>query len=184
VNIRLARNIAEKDPARAGQLLEGLTTDVQDAIQELRSLAHGIYPPLLRDSGLAAALVAAANRAPVPVRVHAATIPRAAPEVEATGYFCCLEAMQNAAKHAGADAGVTVTVAQDEGSIVFEVVDDGAGFDPERRTRGNGFVNMGDRLGALGGHLDVESAPGRGTRVAGSIPVAANPLEGVPASGS
>jgi signal transduction histidine kinase len=175
VNIRLARNIAQEDPARAGQLLEGLATDVQDAIQELRSLAHGIYPPLLRDSGLAAALVAAANRAPVPVSVHAATIPRTAPEVEATVYFCCLEAIQNAAKHAGADAEVTVAVAQDEGSIVFEVVDDGAGFDPEHRAHGNGFVNMGDRLGALGGHLDVKSTPGQGTRVAGSIPVAASP---------
>jgi signal transduction histidine kinase len=184
VNIRLARQLAARDPAQAEELLEGLGGDVQAAIEELRSLAHGIYPPLLRDSGLAAALVAAANRSAVPVTVQVADIPRSAPEVEATVYFCCLEAIQNAAKHAGPGAEVTVTVAEAEGSLAFEVADDGVGFEPGQHTRGNGFVNMGDRLGALGGHLEIASAPGAGTRVAGVLPAAPNALATAPTSGN
>jgi signal transduction histidine kinase len=91
--------------------------------------------------------------------------------VEATVYFCCLEALQNANKHAGPDATLTIRVAEDAGRLVFEVIDDGVGFESRGKGLGVGFINMNDRLGAVGGSLQVNSAPGRGTRVRGSLPL-------------
>ncbi|HEV3400773.1 MAG TPA: histidine kinase, partial [Acidimicrobiales bacterium] len=172
VNLRLARQIAESDPDTAKEMLEQLGNDLQDAVQELRNLAHGIYPPLLVDRGLPEALSAAGGRAALPTDVVADGIGRYPPEVEAAVYFCCLEAMQNAGKHAGEGATIAVRVWEEEGALLFEVADDGVGFDPSRReTPGAGFVNMGDRVGAIGGSFGVQSAPGRGTRVSGRVPV-------------
>ena len=174
VNLRLARQVAERDPEAAKDMLEQLSHDLQDAVQELRSLAHGIYPPLLVDRGLPEALSAAGGRSALPTQVVADGIGRYTPEIEAAVYFCCLEAMQNAGKHAGDGATVTVRVWEDAGALLFEVADDGAGFDPSTRSApGAGFVNMGDRVGAIGGTFGVQSAPGRGTRVSGRIPVPA-----------
>jgi len=174
VNLRLARQIAESDADAAKEMLEQLGHDLQDAVQELRSLAHGIYPPLLVDRGLPEALSAAAGRSALPAQVMAEEIGRYPAEVEAAVYFCCLEAMQNAGKHAGEGSTVTVKVWEEAGALLFEVADDGAGFDPSRReTPGAGFVNMGDRVGAIGGSFGVQSAPGRGTRVSGRVPVPA-----------
>ncbi|MFP5319883.1 MAG: sensor histidine kinase [Acidimicrobiia bacterium] len=172
VNLRLARQIAERDPATSNQMLEQLGKDLQEAVQELRTLAHGIYPPLLVDRGLGEALTAAGGRAALPTEVVAEGVGRYSPDIEAAVYFCCLEAMQNAGKHAGDEATVTVRVWEDAGGVLFEVADDGAGFDPaHRETPGAGFVNMGDRVGAVGGTFGVQSAPGRGTRVSGRIPL-------------
>jgi signal transduction histidine kinase len=96
-------------------------------------------------------------------------------DVEAAVYFCCLEALQNAAKHAGEGARVTVTLGREDGDLVFGVADDGAGFDPAGPAgRGHGFVNMSDRVGAIGGSLTVDSTPGHGTRIAGLIPAASS----------
>ena len=174
VNLRLARQIAESDIDVAKEMLEQLGHDLQDAVQELRNLAHGIYPPLLVDRGLPEALSAAGGRAALPTTVTAEGLGRYSPEAEAAVYFCCLEAMQNAGKHAGDGSTMTVRVWEDEGALLFEVADDGAGFDPSaQRTPGAGFVNMGDRVGAIGGTFGVQSAPGRGTRVSGRIPVPA-----------
>jgi signal transduction histidine kinase len=93
-------------------------------------------------------------------------------EVEAAVYFCCLEALQNAAKHAGEGARATVTIERRDDGLSFTVADDGVGFDPAGPAgRGHGFVNMGDRVGAIGGTLEVDSAPGRGTRVSGVVPI-------------
>jgi len=104
--------------------------------------------------------------------VVANVVGRYPPEVEAAVYFCCLEAMQNAGKHAGDGATITVKVEERSGNLVFEVADDGAGFDPAQRSvLGAGFVNMGDRVGAIGGTFDVRSAPGQGTRISGRVPV-------------
>jgi signal transduction histidine kinase len=171
VKLGLFAQLAEEDPAAVGPLLAELKTEVQATVDELRELAHGIYPPLLRDHGLGEALRAAGNRATLPTKVTVAVARRFDPGVEAAVYFCCLEAMQNAAKHAGSAATLTVRVAHDRASLEFAVSDDGAGFDPAGLAAGNGFVNMRDRLGALGGALDVDSAPGRGTVVRGVIPV-------------
>ncbi|WP_146605045.1 sensor histidine kinase [Jiangella anatolica] len=178
VKLGLARRLATGDSAT---LLEELRTDVQETLVELRELAHGIYPPLLREHGLGEALRNAAGRASIPVRVEADTGLRYPPDAEAAVYFCCLEALQNAAKHAGPDATVTVRIGAAEGGLEFEVADDGAGFDPAATAESHGFVNMRDRLGAFGGELTITSAPGAGAVVRGTVPTAA--LTPVPEAG-
>jgi signal transduction histidine kinase len=168
VNLRVARSQLA-DPKVAAASLDQLVADVRTTINDLRDLAHGIYPPLLRDSGLAVALQAAANRSHVPVSVVAET-GRHSPEVEAAVYFCCLEALQNTAKYAP-DSAVTLCLSEDGGVLSFEVADDGPGFDPTTVTPGQGLTNMMDRIAAVGGKLNWTSAPGQGVRISGSVPV-------------
>ena len=172
VNVRLARKLAESDPEGSLELLDQLGLDLQDAVQELRSLAHGIYPPLLIDRGLEEALRAAAGRAALPTEVVADHLGRYSPETEAAAYFCCMEALQNAGKHAGEGAEATVRVWEEGDRLCFEVADTGAGFDMASAAgKGAGFVNMSDRVGAVGGNFSVDSAPGRGTTIAGRVPI-------------
>lgn len=109
----------------------------------------------------------------LPATVDVAQLRRYPAEVEATVYFCCLEAIQNACKHAGRHATLALRVREGAGTLTFQVTDDGKGFDSRTRGLGAGFLNMTDRLGALGGSLQVKSAPRRGTTVAGTIPVSA-----------
>ena len=170
VNLRLARDVIADDPAAGAEMLDELAREVQETIQELRELAHGIYPPLLVDSGLVEALRAAANRNPLSVDVVADGIGRYSSETEAAVYFCCLEALQNAAKHA-VDAHVEVRLWEESGGLLFSVSDDGPGFDVEKAQRGHGYINMADRLGAIGGTVRWESSPGQGARVNGSVPL-------------
>jgi signal transduction histidine kinase len=172
VSVNLVRQISENDPETANTMLAQIGTDLQEAVQELRNLAHGIYPPLLMDRGLAEALSAAAGRAALPTGVEAEGIGRYPQALEAAVYFCCLEALQNAAKHAGPGAQAMITVREDEGALLFDVHDDGAGFDlASGAAQGHGFVNMDDRVGAIGGSIQVESAPGLGTTIRGRIPL-------------
>ena len=171
VNLRLARELTGSDPAAAAALMVQLEGDVEAALEELRELAHGIYPPFLVERGLAEALSVVAARAPLAVRLEAGGIERYPAPVEVTVYFCCVEALQNAGKHAGDAASATMRVREREGGLVFEVSDDGVGFDPAATTHGAGLTNMTDRLGAIGGRLRIESSPGRGVRVAGTIPL-------------
>ena len=144
---------------------------MQETLTQLRELAHGIYPPLLRDHGLGEALRNAASRAGLPTTVQVGSDERFGADVEAAVYFCCLEAMQNAGKHAGDDAELTIRVGAEGGSLTFEVIDDGIGFDPSAVADSHGFVNMRDRVGALGGVISVTSSPDRGTVVHGSLPL-------------
>lgn len=171
VNLRLTKDILVDDPTAAAEMLELLAGSVKDAIQELRDLAHGIYPPLLVDSGLEEALRAAANRSPLGVQVEVHGVGRHDTEVEAAVYFCCLEALQNAAKHA-AESTVVLRLEQDDDALSFVVADDGPGFDAVSASSGHGFVNMSDRLGAIGGTVRWESTPGVGTTISGSVPLA------------
>ncbi len=170
VNLRLTRDIIADDPAAGEEMLAQMAQDVQATISELRELAHGIYPPLLADAGLGVALRAAAGRCAIPVSVDADGIGRYSQGVETAIYFCCLEAMQNAAKHAP-QATARVRIWTESGGLLFSVSDDGPGFSQERARSGHGFVNMADRLGAVGGTVRWESAPGHGATVSGSIPV-------------
>ncbi|MEY2477247.1 MAG: hypothetical protein QOG87_2562 [Actinomycetota bacterium] len=172
VNLRLTKTLAERDPSKAAQMLDQLTTDVQETLQELRALAHGIYPPLLMDRGLGEALNAAGGRAALPTRVDAEDVGRYHPDVEAAVYFFSLEALQNAGKHAGEGAEAMVKVWRDDeaGMLRFSVSDDGAGFDPKDFTGGAGFTNLSDRLGAIGGSFRLDTAPGQGTTLEGWIP--------------
>ena len=167
INLRLARDIVAEDPDGAGEMLGQLADDVQLTIKELRELAHGIYPPLLADNGLGDALAAAASRNPLKVVVTVADdIGRYPAEVEAAIYFSCLEALQNAAKHAG-DATVELRLWTESGGLLFSVTDNGPGFDPAVARRGHGFVNMADRLGAIGGTVRWDSRPGHGAASTG-----------------
>jgi signal transduction histidine kinase len=171
VSLRLTRDMIADDPEAAGAMIDELAADVKDTIQELRDLAHGIYPPLLMDSGLPEALRAAAARSPLNVDVDAA-VHRHQTEAEAAIYFCCLEAMQNAAKHApGADVVVKVWEDVETSELRFEVRDDGPGFDESQAVAGHGFVNMSDRLGAIGGSVRWQSTSGHGAVVSGRIPM-------------
>ena len=172
VNVRLARQLAERDPEASGKILDQLGVGIQEAVQELRALAHGIYPPLLIDRGIAEALRSAAGRAALPTEVDAEGLERYSPERESAVYFCCLEALQNAGKHAGDGAAAFVRVWQDDTHLNFEVRDTGAGFDSKGTlASGAGFVNMSDRVGAIGGTVSVTSAPGEGTTIEGHIPL-------------
>ncbi|HTV10659.1 MAG TPA: histidine kinase [Acidimicrobiales bacterium] len=174
VNVRLARRLAETDPAASIEILDELGEGLRNAVQELRALAHGIYPPLLADRGIEEALQSAATRAALPTAVETSGLGRYPPEVEAAVYFCCLEALQNAGKHAGEGASASVKVWEEPGALLFEVKDDGVGFDAGANgAKGAGFVNMGDRLGAMGGALRVGSARGQGTTLSGRVPLTA-----------
>jgi signal transduction histidine kinase len=171
VNLRIARQLAASAPDDANAMLDQLGTEIQDTLEDLRALAHGIYPPLLADRGLAEALKAAATRSPVPTTVQAEGLARYPAEIEAAIYFCCLEAFQNIGKYAGEGATAKVTIKEEAGGLLFEVNDTGAGFDVATAKRGAGFTNMNDRVGAIGGSLRVESAPGKGTKVSGTVPL-------------
>ena len=172
VKARLARQLTERDPAKAAEILGQIEEETQSALEDLRDLARGIYPPLLADRGLVAALEAQSRKASVPVSVEADAVGRYPADVEATVYFCTLEALQNVAKYAGADRTV-IRLSQSNGSLSFEVVDEGRGFDPDAVATGSGLQGMADRLAAVGGSLEIRSAPGSGTTVAGRVPVTA-----------
>jgi len=174
VKARLIQQLARTDPAGGMALTQDLVHDVEAALEELRTLAQGIYPPLLSSSGLAEALAAACRRMPIRVRLEAEGIGRYPPELEAAVYYCCLEALQNASKHTGDKTSATVRLWNEDGTLLFEVDDDGAGFDIERKAHGAGLTNMSDRLGAVGGALRIESAPGKGTHVHGAVPTGAS----------
>ncbi|MDX1467741.1 MAG: sensor histidine kinase [Acidimicrobiia bacterium] len=163
--------VARGDGNRAEAMLGEVLTDMDEGVESLRELAHGIFPPLLESEGLPTALRARAAKAPVRVAVSATEeVRRYPPEVEAAVYFCVLEALQNAAKYANAN-GVEVSLTQDDGHLVFRVTDDGDGFEMGADAKGRGLTNMTDRIEALGGTLEIRSIVGTGTTVSGSIPV-------------
>jgi signal transduction histidine kinase len=170
VKLRLAGGLLDRDTEKVRGMLTDLQSDTNDALEDLRDLARGIYPPLLADQGLASALQAQARKASLPVEVRANGIGRYSQDVEAAAYFSCLEALQNVAKYAGASRAI-VTLSDGNGELRFEVTDDGAGFDPSRVGYGTGLQGIADRLGALAGSLSVMSSENAGTTVAGSIPV-------------
>ena len=182
IKLKIAGGVLGDDDAEARELLEELQADTAAALQNLRDLARGIYPPLLADLGLAAALNAQAGKSPVPVTVQAEGIGRFPQDTEAAVYFCCLEALQNTAKYARATAA-RICLSAADGALTFAVSDDGAGYDSARTPMGSGLRNMADRLTALGGRLEVRSAPGAGTTVTGQLPVAAPAAEPAIAAG-
>jgi signal transduction histidine kinase len=149
-------------------LLVEIGNDTDETLETLRDLARGIYPPLLADRGLVAALESQSRKATVPVTVEADGMQRYPQELEAAVYFCCLEALQNVQKYAGAKTA-TVRLRERDDLLEFEVEDDGAGFNPAVARRGSGLTNMADRLDALGGSLQLDSIPGRGTRLGGRV---------------
>ena len=170
IKCRLAAATVNEDPAK--QILGELQADATGALENLRDLARGIYPPLLADLGLAAALNAQASKSPLPVAVDADAIGRFPQETEAAVYFCCLEALQNIAKYAHASQARICLQAQN-GTLRFTISDDGTGYDTRHTPMGSGQRNMADRLAALGGRLEFRSAPSQGTTITAHLPVPA-----------
>jgi signal transduction histidine kinase len=172
LNLKLAQlqRTVETDPAIAERVAD-IRVELASALAELRDLAHGLYPATLESDGLAAALREASQRTALRTQIDSDGTGRYPPEVETAVYFSCLEALQNAAKHAGEHATITIRIAEHDKTLTFEVADDGAGFEVDSRRSSHGIQNMTDRLGALGGTLRVESAPHEGTRIHGSIPL-------------
>ena len=173
IELELARDLVD-DGALDGRLAE-LAADFDEALDELRSAAHGIYPPLLADDGLDAALREIARRSTVPLTVDLEDVGRLSEDRETAIYYCCLEALQNVAKHGGDGAAASLRLWRDRKAVRFSVSDDGVGFAPRRpAAKGAGLTNMTDRIGAVGGMLAVRSTPGEGTTVAGAVTIEAS----------
>ena len=180
VKTNLARQLVVRDPDKAAALVDGLRDETHRAMRDLDELAAGLTPTALTELGLSEALRAQSARSAVPVAIDAPAVLDLAPDVATAIYFSILEALQNAAKYAGA-GGARVRLASENGAIEFEVTDDGRGFDVETTSFGTGLMGMSERLAAIGGTLEVRSAPGHGTTVAGRVPSESTvELTGVP----
>ena len=160
VNLQLAGQLVDADPAATKTLLEEMGRDVQQALDETAQLAQWIYPTLRDARDLAAALRSAAVSAGVSAAVDVAADASYPAEVAAAVYWCCLDALERA----GAGARATVTVREEPGIVAFEVVEDGSSPDA-------GLDRLRDRIEALDGTLAIRSEPGHGTRVSGSLPL-------------
>jgi signal transduction histidine kinase len=172
VNIRHIRTLLQRDPVAAKTALEQLEEDAEEALQEVRQLAHGVYPPLLTAQGLAGALRARARTCSVDVRVSTDGIGRYAADLEGAVYFCCTEALQNAVMHAEPST-IWIRIAQEGTELAFEVEDDGRGFDIAAPQSGAGLQGMRDRVDVVGGTLDIVSELNKGTAVRGRVSVSA-----------
>src|SRR4051794_22355410 len=170
VKLRLAKTTVAADAVRGRTMLEEIGGEIEAALDTLRALALGIYPPLLEEQGIAPALAAQYVRSGLPVRMDATAIDRYPIEIEAAVYFSALEALQNAAKYAHADE-ITIVIAPEDGALRFSVRDDGVGFDPAQTGEGSGLAGIRDRLAVFGGDATIDSAPGEGTLVRGRVPI-------------
>ena len=158
VNLRLAQSLSETSPEAAATVIADQIDATDLAIETLVDLSRGIYPGAVSEHGIGPALRTATEATTTPVEVVDETQERFDPEVELAIYFCCLEAVQNALKHAGA-SNVRVTLRHHLGALAAVVEDDGRGFDPAEALDGSGLTNMRDRLDAVGGTLTIETSP-------------------------
>jgi signal transduction histidine kinase len=171
IHLSMAEDLDATDPRQWTETLKRLGAELDETLEELRALAHGVYPSLLSDRGLAEALRSVAAEAPLPVRIEIEELGPLPTEIQTAVYFTCTEAIQNACKHAHAATCLRVVLGRDDG-LAFEVDDDGPGFTPHPPVNG-GLRNMHDRIEAVGGVLTIDTAPGRGTRVCGFVPLSA-----------
>jgi signal transduction histidine kinase len=170
LRLEIAADAIRNDPARGLTLLAEIGRQMDETLEEVRNLAKGVYPPLLAEHGLAQALRSATRSSPWPASVEDEHIGRYPADVETAVYFCCLEALQNTLKHAGSTVTSAIRLWEDSSGLCFEIRDDGAGFDAEIASPGNGLINMRDRMEAAGGTLTVNSSTGHGTVVRGKVP--------------
>lgn len=170
IKLELAAEEVRREPSSGGRMIDSIGRQMDEILETLRSLARGIYPAVLHERGLGEALKSAGRRSPTPVSVRVGGIDRHSDEVEIAVYFCCLEAIQNVAKHAGRGAEAVISLWRDTDRLCFEVTDSGVGFDPHDVQRPNGLVNMRDRIEAVGGTLSVSSCAGQGAVVRGWVP--------------
>lgn len=172
LKLDLAADAIREDPPEGERQVRMIERQMDAVLHDLRSIAQGAYPPLLRNRGVVDALKSAARLTPVDVSVRSEAVRRYSRAVEATVYFCCLEAMQNVTKHAGQGVHAEVRLRQRGRQLQFEIIDSGLGFDARATSVGDGLANIRDRLEAVGGTLTVVSWPGRGTTIRGHVPVA------------
>ncbi len=170
IKLTLAEELARVDPTAGVAAVHELGSEIELTLEELRSLAHGVYPSLLSDRGLVDALRSAILESPLPAHLITHGVRRHPPEIETAVYFTCLEAVQNAIKHADGATGLWISLDQNAG-LEFEVRDDGTGFEPPIGAFNGGLRNMHDRVEAIGGQLTIVSAQGHGTSVRGSVPL-------------
>jgi signal transduction histidine kinase len=170
IRLTLAEERLRTDPGAGTQVIKELGFEAEAALDELRALARGVYPPVLTDLGLPDALRSMSVLAPLPVHVVAHGVTRHSIEVESAAYFTCVEATQNALKHARGATGIVINLRQTPKGLHLEVRDNGPGFHTDR-VHGRGMRNMRDRVEAIGGAFYLESRPGKGTRVSGTIPL-------------
>ena len=169
IHLELTRDIAAEGGGVSSQLAE-LAAELDETLDELRSVVHGIYPPRLAEAGLPAALREAQLHSPASIAVEATDVGRLSEACETAIYYCCLEAMQNVAKHAGEDAVALLRLWRDRQAVRFSVSDDGAGFLPRGRARDGGLTNMSDRIGAVGGPWPCGRRLEEGRRSRGGSP--------------
>jgi len=180
VKLNVASRLAHSEASEPlAQMLESMSADAQQAINQIKSLARGLYPALLEEEGLVAAVRSIAEIAPVPVEVRSNGVDRFQGELEAAAFFSISEAITNAAKHGGGTP-VTVKISQTEGRLEVEVSDQGQGFDRATAQMGSGLRNISDRIDAVGGSFTIESNPGIGTRVKASLPLVDRKVSAVP----
>jgi signal transduction histidine kinase len=170
LDLRLARGLPGVHAGNTDDVLLELEGKAEGALRDLRNLTHGIYPPLLMARGLEPALMAAAARLPFPVEIDVRRSDRYSQVTETALYFCCLEALQNVAKHAGERATACVRLCEEHGAVSLTVSDSGPGFDQRSAGVGSGLVGMQDRIGAIGGDVRIDSKPGSGTVVTAVVP--------------
>jgi signal transduction histidine kinase len=168
IQLGLAGNLA-KDDAQLRQMLADIGVSLDEAMDELREVAHGIHPQVLTDHGLGAALAHVARAAAGPVEVASAGIGRYPANLESAIYYCCREAIQNASKHGGPSVRISISLHKEQDTIAFEVSDDGPGFDVATAAPGRGLQHMRDRILLLGGRVSIDSRAGIGTVVSGAI---------------
>jgi signal transduction histidine kinase len=179
LRIELEMAAEEADPEEASTL-RGFGAEIEQALEEFRSMTRDIYPAILSDRGIADALRAIALRSPVPTLVDVGTLAEYPPEIATAVYFCCVEALQNVAKHAPGAAGAQIVIGEQDSVLRFSVTDDGPGFRKDEARLGAGMINMRDRMAAVGGELKIRSAPGQGTSISGQIPLTARTAERAP----
>lgn len=170
MRMAFTRELVRSDPDRAGRDLDTLGEELDAVLDEIRAVARGTYPPILREEGLAEALADAVRTHPR-ARLTRSSVRRYPEDIEAAVYFSAVEALQNATKHSGSGSDISVSLWDDGAELRFEVLDDGHGFDPAGLTPDGGLAGIRERLCAFGGDLDVRSAPGRGARVSGAVPL-------------
>jgi signal transduction histidine kinase len=170
VKLRAAQERTGKTAPELATALGELIDEAGAVGDDLRRIAHGLSPPLLATHGLAAALTREGAHTAIPVDIVAADIPVSEPHIERAVYLCCLESIQNAAKHAGRDATVAVRLDRGDAELLFSVRDTGCGFDPRTTTPGAGLASLRERVDTVGGRVELVSAPGRGTTVTGAVP--------------
>jgi signal transduction histidine kinase len=172
LRLEQAAELVRQDPESGMRLLSDIGRQMDEALEDVRNLAKGVYPPLLPEHGLGEAISSVNRRSPWPASLDVSGIGRYPADTEAAVYFCCLEAIQNMTKHAGPAVGGAIRLWEDGERLHFQVSDEGSGFSQDAFVPGQGLMHMRDRMEAAGGSLSVSSRPGHGTVVRGSVPIA------------